>query len=133
MALDIAVVGLILAAVGVPIAGIGIILNIYFRINDRVNEMLRIMTEDKLEVTQEMKDLEREVQTVDTTFRKYADDMSKYLTSQFEESSKEIETLKNALNSHSESLKNQQDYTGRLITVVENLAKEIYKRDTSDN
>ena len=77
-----------------------------------------------------MKDLEREIKTVDTTFRKYADDMSQYLTAEFEKVREERETLKHQVNNHSEILKNQtevlkqqDDSILRLITLVEELQK----------
>lgn len=121
MTLDIAVVALIVTAVGVSIAGIGIILNIYFKINDRVNEMLRILSQDKFEIATEVKNLEREIKTVDVTFRKYADDMSQYLTDQFQTVNNEMNMLKTRVDNHSEGLQGQQENVMRILEVIQEL------------
>jgi hypothetical protein len=60
MVLDIAVATLIVTAVAVPLVGISIILAIYFQMNNRSNEMLRILAADKLELGEKMKDLDRD-------------------------------------------------------------------------
>ena len=66
-----------------------------------------------------MKNLEREIKTVDTTFRNYTDEMSKYLTGEFEKVSTEIAALKDQVNSHSESISIQSENTGRMIVLFE--------------
>ncbi len=121
MALDIAVIALVVAAVGVPIAGIGIILTIYFKINDRVNEMLRISSQDKFEIATEIKTLERDIKTVDTTFRKYAEDMSAYLNGQFQAVSNDIKALQHQINNHSGVLNSQGQQIERLINLIGSL------------
>ena len=127
MVLDIAVVTLIVTAVAVPLVGISIILAIYFQMNNRSNEMLRILAKDKLELGEKIKDLDREIKTVDTTFRKYADEMSQYLAGEFAKVNSEIETVKNQVNSHSESISTQSGTMKRIIDLLEQLQKFVHE------
>ena len=121
MVLDIAVATLIVTAVAVPLVGISIILAIYFQMNNRSNEMLRILAKDKLELSETIKDLDREVKAVDATFRKYTNDMSEYLNGQFQTVNNKMETLQTQVNNHSEALKGQSETIIRTLKAFEDL------------
>ena len=127
MVLDIAVATLIVTAVAVPLVGISIILAIYFQMNNRSNEMLRILAKDKLELSETMKDLDREVKAVDATFRKYTKDMSEYLNGQFQTVNSKMETLQTQVNNHSEALKGQSETIIRTLKVFEDLQGIVAK------
>ena len=127
MVLDIAVATLIVTAVAVPLVGISIILAIYFQMNNRSNEMLRILAKDKLELSETMKDLDREVKAVDATFRKYTKDMSEYLNGQFQTVNSKMETLQTQVNNHSEALKGQSETITRTLKVFEDLQGIVAK------
>ena len=132
MVLDIAVATLIVTAVAVPLVGISIILAIYFQMNNRSNEMnnrsnemLRILAADKLELGEKMKDLDRDIKTVDTTFRKHADEMSQSLAGDFAKVNSEIGTVKYQVGSHSEAILKQAGTMKRIVDLLEQLQKSV--------
>ena len=132
MVLDIAVATLIVTAVAVPLVGISIILAIYFQMNNRSNEMnnrsnemLRILAADKLELGEKMKDLDRDIKTVDTTFRKYADEMSQSLAGEFAKVNSEIGTVKHQVGTHSKAILTQAGTMKRIVDLLEQLQKFV--------